>query len=155
MFPDSLSRSAQLHVPFEASLHLSDSNFHFSEQKKEGTPHLCLSSTECSGRHGEKKQDGTSSIFFPVEMSCSCDHCPSKVRLQRCIFSSDGSQDRQIMRSLPFQSQRMHCVWLRDRQWDHISLTSDCGPLTTVHFNSQPVSQNNILSGKEIISRNT
>lgn len=68
----------------------------------------------------------------PVEMSCSCDQCPSKVRLQRCIFSSDGSQDRQIMRSQPCQSQRMHCVWLRDRHRDHISLTSDCSTLPTL-----------------------
>lgn len=129
MFPDSLSRSAQLHVPFEALLHLPDSNFHFSEQKTERTPRLCLSSTECSGRHEERKRDGASAIFFPVEMSCSCDHCPSKVRVQRCIFSSDGSQDRQIMRSLPCQSQWMHCVWLRDRQWDRISLNTDRSPL--------------------------
>lgn len=127
MFPDRLSRSAQLHVPFEALLHLPDSNFHFSEQKTERT-RLCLSSTKCSGRHEERKRDGASAIFFPVEMRCSCDHCPSKVRVQRCTFSSDGSQDRQIMRSLPCQSQWMHCVWLRDRQWDHISLSSDCAP---------------------------
>lgn len=129
MFPDSLSRAAQLHVPFEALLHLSDSNFHFSEQKTQRIPHLCLSSTECSGRHGESISETGERNLPPVEMSCSCDQCPSKVRLQRCIFSSDGSQDRQRMRSQPCQSQRMHCFWLWDRHWDHISLTSDCSPL--------------------------
>lgn len=129
MFPDSISRSAQLHVPFEALLHLSDSNFHFSEQKTEMNPPLSLSSTKYSGRHEERKWDGVSVIFFPVEMSWSCDHCPFKVGLQRCIFSSDGSQDRQIMRSPPCQALRTFCVWLRDRQWDKISLNSDCSPL--------------------------
>lgn len=46
----------------------------------------------------------------------------SKVSLQHCIFSSDGSQDGQIMRSHPLQSQRMHCAWLGNRQWDRVPL---------------------------------
>lgn len=103
MFPDSLSGAAQLHVPFEASLHLSHPNFHFYGKKTGKIPHVCLSQTESRGGGGgetgaesERKREQSLS---PVEMSCSCDQCPTKVRLQRCIFSSDGSQDRQIMRS--------------------------------------------------------
>lgn len=55
---------------------------------------------------------------FSLERRCSCDFWPSKVSRQHCIFSSDGSQDGQIMRSQPSQSQRMHCVRLGDRHWD-------------------------------------
>lgn len=40
------------------------------------------------------------------------------------IFPSDATQDRQIMRSLVWQPQRIDCLWLRDRQRDRIPLSS-------------------------------
>lgn len=104
----------------------------FYEQKNRGFLFsVCLRrrAEGYTGRESERE-----SLRPPVEMSFSCDQCPSKVRLQRCIFSSDGNQDRQIMRSQPCQPQRMRCVWLRDRRWDHIALTSDCTPPTNCSF---------------------
>lgn len=126
MFPDSLSRAAQLHVPFEASLHLSDSNFNSSEQKNREDSSFLSVFNRAQWETGERKRGvGGGHNHSPVEMSCSCDQCPSKVRLQRCIFSSDGSQDRQIMRSQP-SSYRGYTAFgsvFLDSAWDHMNLS--------------------------------
>lgn len=156
MFPDSLSRAAQLHVPFEASLHLSDSNFNSSEQKTEWIPHLSVFNQAQWETGGEEARGGGHN-HSPVEMSCSCDQCPSKVRLQRCVFSSDGSQDRQIMRSQPSRLQTLQCLARRFGQCSgpHESfslLTADLP--AAAHFDSPLVRKNNTQSGREIMQRN-
>lgn len=81
MFPDSLSRSAQLHAPFEALLHLSDSNFHFSEHKKKrGGDLICVSSRA----HWERR----SRLGLPFQLGgvAPVISGPSKVSLQTLHF---------------------------------------------------------------------
>lgn len=122
-------------------------------RKTERIPHFCLSSTGRRGSQGRENggwEGGHN--HSPVEMSCSCDQCPSKVRLQRCIFSSDGSQDRQIMRSQPSQLQRIHSVWLGVfgqclGPYESFSLLTAVLP-NTAHFDSPLVTKNNTQSGK-------
>lgn len=149
MFPDSLSRAAQLHVPFEASLHLSDSNFNSSEQKNREDSSFLSVFNRAQWETGERKRGvGGGHNHSPVEMSCSCDQCPSKVRLQRCIFSSDGSQDRQIMRSQPSQLQRMFGVFGQCLgPYESFSLLTAVLP-NTAHSDSPLVTKNNTQSGK-------
>lgn len=54
---------------------------------------VCLQPNAVGDRRRESERGRRN--LSPVEMSCSCDQCPSKVSLQRCIFSSDGSQDNE------------------------------------------------------------
>lgn len=116
MFPDSLSRSAQLHAAFEALLHLSQTQTSTFPSTKKGGAGGVSSSVSPAGRTGSDRAGwDAAQSSFPLERRCSCDFWPSKVSLQHCIFSSDGSQDGQIMRSRSFQSQTMHCVRLGNR----------------------------------------
>lgn len=114
--------------------------FNFSELKTERIPLLRLSATRCSGRHGgEKGRGGGEGNLSPVEMSCFCDQWPSKVRLQRCSFSSDGRQDNEEPASLVT---RDAWVWRRDRHWGprlpHFWLQPSPN---TAHFDFPPVLQ--------------
>lgn len=67
--------------------------------------------------------------WFPVELSCSSDHCPPNVRLQHSIFPSDGTQDRQIMRRRPRQPQRSAPPAQGQTHGPHSPLKCECGIL--------------------------
>lgn len=76
-----------------------------------------------TGSDGAGREKRAAQSCFPLERRCSCDFWPSKVSLQHCIFSSDGSQDGQIMRSQAFQSQTVHCARLGNRHTGTESLS--------------------------------
>lgn len=106
MFPDILSRSVQFHVPFEALLHLAEPNFHFSDQKnREESKSLSVFNRV----HCEKRQVITVLLNWDRNAEFSPQMDPKKGRYWGAYLPHHRG---------------MHCFWLRNRQWHHISLAS-------------------------------